>query len=163
MTAPGRGGPDHGQALPSSLRGAALVGLAVIVGIIGLQILDDSGTGTSDASSSSEVTTTTVAGALPAPHETRSDVAIKVYNASDVQNAAQQLSDKLKGLGYTTEDVANLNTTRKGTVVECRTGFEGDGQVIAVFGIGNATTAAFPSDPPEGADNADCIVILGTA
>jgi hypothetical protein len=48
-------------------------------------------------------------------------------------------------------------------VVECRTGFEGDGQVIAVFGIGNATTAAFPSDPPEGADNADCIVILGTA
>ena len=48
MTAPGRGGSGRGdQTIPNSVRGAVLVGLAVIVGIIGLQILDDSGTGSS--------------------------------------------------------------------------------------------------------------------
>ena len=35
--------------------------------------------------------------------------------------------------------------------------------MIAVYGIGNgATSEGFPSSPPEGADNANCIVILGT-
>ncbi len=163
MTAPGRGGPGRGQAVPSAFRGAALVFVAVVVGIIGLQILDDSGGG----SSTSPVpvpTSTTVVGGTPKPHDNRSDVTIKVYNASDVQNAAQALTDKFKGFGYTTLPVSNLNTTRKGTVVECRPGFEGDGATIAAFGIGNgATSDAFPSNPPAGSDGADCIVILGTA
>ena len=52
MTAPGRGAPGRGggQAIPNSVRGAVLVGLAVIVGIIGLQILDDSGADVDHAS-----------------------------------------------------------------------------------------------------------------
>jgi hypothetical protein len=151
------------QAVPSSLRGAALVGLAVIVGIIGLQILDDSGGGSSQASNAPETTvTTTPTGGTAEPHEA-SQVTVKVYNASDVQGAAQQVSDKLKGAGFVTEEVSNLNTTRQGTVVQCREGFEADGKVIAVYGVGNgATDEPFPDDPPEGSDNADCIVILGT-
>ena len=87
-----------------------------------------------------------------------------MYNASNVQGAAQSLSDKFKGFGYTTLPVATASSTRKGTVVQCRPGFEGDGVAIAAFGIGNgATSEAFPSNPPDGADGADCIVILGTA
>jgi hypothetical protein len=149
--------------MPSAFRGAALVFVAVVVGIIGLQILDDSGGGSS-ASSTPEATSTTIAGQAPEPHENRGDVKIKVYNASDVQNAAQALTDKFKGFGYTTLPVANLGTTRKGTVVQCRSGFEGDGAVIAAYGVGNgATSEGFPSEPPEGADDANCIVILGTA
>ena len=160
MTAPGRGGPG-GQALPSSLRGAALVGLAVIVGIIGLQILDDSG-GTS-AGSAPESSTSTTGNPIPPPHAKTSDVRVKVYNATEVQNAAQSISDKLKSLGYTTLDVANYGSTQKGTVVQCRPGFEGDGVVIANYGIANgAVTGQFPSNPPAGAEGADCIVILGT-
>jgi hypothetical protein len=149
--------------VPSSLRGAALVGLAVIVGIIGLQILDDSGGGSSQAATSPDTTVTTApTGTTAKPHDP-SQVTVKVYNASDVQGAAQQVSDKLKGAGFVTEEVANLNTTREGTVVQCREGFEADGTVIAVYGVGNgATTEPFPDDPPDGADNADCIVILGT-
>ncbi len=156
---PGQGGS---QAVPSSLRGAALVGLAVIVGIIGLQILDDSGGGSSQASTSPETTVTTApTGEAAKPHDP-SDVTVKVYNASDVQGAAQQISDKLKGSGFVTEDVANLNTTREGSVVQCRPGFETDGKVIAFSAVGNgATDEPFPDDPPDGADNADCIVILG--
>jgi hypothetical protein len=149
--------------MPSAFRGAALVFVAVVVGIIGLQILDDSGGGSS-ASPTPESTSTTVAGQTPKAHATRSDVTIKVYNASDVQGAAQSLSDKFKGFGYTTLPVATASSTRKGTVVQCRPGFEGDGVAIAVFGIGNgAKSESFPSNPPDGADGADCIVILGTA
>jgi hypothetical protein len=155
-------GPN--PAVPSSLRGAALVGLAVIVGIIGLQILDDSGSGSSSqASTQGETTTTSRPGSTPQKHDP-SQVTVKVYNASDVQGAAQQVSDKLKGAGFDTEDVANLNSTRKGTVVQCRPGFVTDGRIIAIYGVGNgATTAPFPDNPPDGSDNADCIIILGTA
>jgi hypothetical protein len=163
MTAPGRGPSGRNQAMPSAFRGAALVFVAVVVGIIGLQILDDTGGGSS-ASSISEPTSSTAAGQAPKAHENRSDVTIKVYNASDVQGAAQSLTDKFKGFGYATLPVATSSTTRKGTVVQCREGFEGDGVAIAVFGIGNnATSEPFPSDAPDGADDADCIVILGTA
>ena len=160
MTAPGRG--SGGQAFSSSARGAVLVFLAVVVGIIGLQILDDSGTRSSGSSTSSP-TTTTFPGQLPPAHQNTSEVSIKVYNASDVQNAAQQLTDKLKSFNYTMLEPANLSETQKGTVVQCHEGFEGDGVVIANYGIGNGATAtAFPPNPPSGAGDADCIVILGT-
>jgi hypothetical protein len=149
--------------MPSAFRGAALVFVAVVVGIIGLQILDDSGGGSS-ASPAPESTSTTIAGEAPKAHDNRSEVTIKVYNASNVQGAAQSLSDKFKGFGYTTLPVATASSTRKGTVVQCRPGFEGDGVAIAVFGIGNgATSEAFPENAPDGSDDADCVVILGTA
>jgi hypothetical protein len=161
MSLPGRDGP--GQAFPSSLRGAALVGLAVIVGIIGLQILDDSETGTGASSTPQSTTSTTMATQTSKPHTNRGDVKVKVYNASDVQGAGQQLTDKLKGFGYATLPTANFPTTQKGTVVQCRSGFEPDGQVIAVYGIGNgATSGPFPANAPEGSADANCIVILGT-
>jgi hypothetical protein len=160
VTAPGPG--PGGQAFSSSARAAVLVFLAVVVGIIGLQILDDSGTSSSGSASSSP-TTTTFPGQLPHPHQNASDVTVKVYNASDVQNAAQQLTEKLKSFDYTMLEPANLSETQRGTVVQCREGFEGDGVVIAAYGIGNGATAtAFPPNPPSGSDDADCIVILGT-
>ena len=44
VTAPsGVDGPSRSPGAPERVRGAVLVGLAVILGIIGLQILDDSG------------------------------------------------------------------------------------------------------------------------
>jgi LytR cell envelope-related transcriptional attenuator len=167
MTAPGRGGPGRGgPAIPNSVRGAVLVGLAVIVGIIGLQILDDSGTGSSitiGTSGTSAPTSTTAVGQQPKPHPP-GQVSIKVYNASDVQGAGQQLTDKLKTFGYNMQPAATLNGTRKGTVVQCRSGYEGDGIVIAGFGIGNgATSGPFPESPPDGSGQANCIVFVGTA
>jgi hypothetical protein len=36
--------------------------------------------------------------------------------------------------------------------------------VLQLYGVGQgATMAAYPSDPPEGASDADCIVVIGTA
>jgi hypothetical protein len=161
MTTPGRG--PGGQAFSSSARGAVLVFLAVVLGIVGLQILDDTGTSSSSTSVSTP-TSTTLPGQLPPAHQNPSDVTVKVYNASDVQNAAQQLTEKLKSFNYTMLEPANLSETQKGTVVQCHEGFEGDGVVIAAYGVGNnATATAFPPNPPGGSEDADCIVILGTA
>jgi len=161
VTSPGRGG-SGGQATPSTLRGAALIGLAVIVGIVGLQILDDSKRGSSASTSGSQVSTTSTTQGGPAPHAP-AQVTVKAYNASDVQNAARSVTDKLKALGYNMLEPANYGSTRKGTAVQCRPGYEGDAKALSVYGVGNgAVVEPFPSDPPPGSDSANCVVIVGT-
>ena len=53
-----------------------------------------------------------------------------------------------------------LDADRVGVVA----GFEKEGSVLALYGVDNgAKTAAYPSDPPEGASDADCIVVIGNA
>lgn len=188
MTAP-RGGPGgpHGQGVPSAVRGAVLVGLAVIAGIVGLQILDDSSPGGSGSSTPVlntaapvDTTATTVASGTGAPATTvaggnttattaaklRSpgNVKVKVYNASGVPGVAQAMTDRLKAAGYNTLEPANLDKTRTGSVVTCRSGFANEGKVIAIYQVkNNATYEAFPNDPPAGSGDADCLVILGKA
>jgi hypothetical protein len=51
-------GPARPPGLAPAARGAALVGLLVIVGIVGLQILDDSGSGSSVTTTTTPVVTT---------------------------------------------------------------------------------------------------------
>jgi hypothetical protein len=139
--------------------------LAVILGIVGLQILDDSGGGSSDA------TVTTVAGVTTAPGASTTtapkvrptnEVRVKVYNASGVQGRAQTLTDTLAAKGYSMQTPANLAKQRQGTVVECVKGFENEGKVLGAFNVpGGAPLVDYPSDPPEGASDADCLVIIG--
>jgi hypothetical protein len=142
-----------------------LIGLAVIAGIVGLQILDDSN-GTSVATPDAEVTTTaalgptsTSAGATARP---ASEVRVRVYNASGVPGQAQAESDKLKALGWDTFEPGDYGSTRNGTAVQCRSGYGPEADVLAVFGVGRgALVERYPSDPPEGAGEVDCLVILG--
>ena len=192
MTAPlgpqpggGQGqGQGHGG-VPSAVRGAVLVGLAVIAGIVGLQVLDDSGPGSGSGTpvldttvtTAAPVTTiggstgtaapTTVAGnttATTTAKKLRSNgqVKVKVYNASDTSGVAQAMTDRLKAAGFNTLAPANLGKTRTGSVVTCRSGFENEGKLLAIYQVKNgATYEAFPNDPPEGSGDADCLVILG--
>jgi hypothetical protein len=141
--------------------------LAVILGIVGLQILDDSGGGKSDATATTTPVTTPAGGGAvttTVPMRENRAVRVKVYNASGVSGRAQSLSQTLHTKDYDMQDPANLDKPRQGTVVECVTGFEREGQVLALYGVGSGATAqAYPSDPPEGASDADCIVVIGTA
>jgi hypothetical protein len=166
VTAPGgfRGGQARSSGIPSAARGAALIGLAVIAGIVGLQILDDSNPGSSDASVSTSTVATTAPGTTAASPTGRpaSQVRVKVYNATGVQGVAQTLTDKLKAAGYNTQTPANLSTKRAGTVVQCRSGFEAEGKALSFLRVPGATAEAFPSNPPDGAGDADCLVIIGT-
>ena len=145
-----------------------MIGLAVILGIVGLQILDDSGPGNDDATISNppgvtvgtepDTATTTIA------LRPNAQVRVKVYNASGVQGTAQTMTDKLKALGYNMQAPANLKDLRAGTVVECIDGFKSEGTLLAGYGVANgATLQPYAKDPPEGASDADCIVIIGTA
>jgi hypothetical protein len=167
VTAPRRGGSGSSPGASGGARAAILVGLAVIIGIVGLQILDDSGGGSSGATVTTVpgVTTTGTDGtATTTPVRETKDVRVKVYNASGVPGRAQTLTDTLGAKHYDMQDPANLADKRQGIVVECVAGFEREGQLLALDGVGGGATAqAYPSDPPDGASDADCLVVIGTA
>ena len=157
MTEPRGGSPARSPGVTGGARGAIVIGLAVILGIVGLQILDDSG------GSSSRATVTTLPGtastSTTAPIRPNNQVRVKVYNASGIQGKAQTLTDTLRTKGYNMQAPANLAKQRQGTVVECVPGFEREGTVLALLG---ATVEKYPSSPPEGASDADCLVIIGS-
>jgi LytR cell envelope-related transcriptional attenuator len=168
VTAPRGDGPARSPGASSGARGAIVIGLAVIVGIVGLQILDDSGGGSSGATGATGATraTVTTAGGTATTVGVRSnnEVRVKVYNASGVQGRAQTLTDQLRANGYNMQAPANLDKQREGTVVECMSGFEREGGVLALYGVGNgAKVVAYPSSPPAGASDADCLVVIGAA
>jgi hypothetical protein len=144
------------------VKGAALIGLAVIVGVVGLQILDDTDSGSSNAAGSSAVTaagavtTTTIAIRPPA------QVRVKVYNASGTLGVAQNATDILKSKGYNTQTPDTIKTKRPGNAVQCRPGFTREANALGTA-VGTGTTVEpFPGSPPAGADTADCLVIIGT-
>jgi hypothetical protein len=164
VTAPRGGGPSRSPGAAGGAKGAVVIGLAVILGIVGLQILDDSDDGSSSATgTTSGVTVTTAPGVTTVPLRANGDVRVKVYNATGVQGKAQTLTDTLKADGYNTQEPQTLDDERQGTVVECVAGFEGEAKVLSLYGVPGSTVAAYPSDPPEGASDADCLVIIGTA
>jgi hypothetical protein len=168
VTAPSAGGgPSRSSGASTGIRGAVIVGLAVILGIVGLQILDDSGPSSGNAavtSTSGSGTSGSGTARTTTPLKTNAQVRVKVFNASGVQGTAQTMSDKLHAKGYNMQPPANLSKERAGTIVQCVDGFQREGTLLAGYGIGNgATIQPYPKDPPEGASDADCIVIIGTA
>ena len=165
MTAPSGGGPSRSSGASTGVRGAVVVGLAVILGIVGLQILDDSGpSGSASVTTSSVPGATSGSSATTTPLHKPAEVRVKVYNASGVQGTAQTMTDKLHAQGYNMQTPANLSDERAGTVVQCIEGFEREGTLLAGYGVGGgATIQPYPKDPPEGASDADCFVVIGTA
>jgi hypothetical protein len=136
--------------------------LAVIAGIVGLQIVDDSNSSSpnvavSDATTAPGAVTTTAA--LRAPNQVR----VKVYNASGVLGVAQTMTDTLQAKGYNMQAPATITKTRAGTAVQCHPGFAKEGAALAAAIANGATVEPYPSSPPDGADTADCLVIIGTA
>jgi hypothetical protein len=166
----------------SATRGAVLVGVAVLIGVVLVQIVNDAGgggggsssTGGSTGATSTTVTTAaggtgpgtttttaavSVKGARPA-----SQVVVQVLNGSGVQGAAGQRSNDLKAKGYQVLPAGNA-TARAGTAVQCKSGYQKEAaalvSVLATLSI-NATIEAYPATPPAGvAAQANCLVVLG--
>ncbi len=81
---------------------------------------------------------------------------------SGLSNAAGTKANELRGLGYAIAGTGNAAQT-VGTTVACTTGFEKEADALAkAVGVG-AAISAYPDPPPSGAENADCIVTLGTS
>ncbi len=151
--------------LRTAARGAVLVGVAVVLGIVLLQVVNDSpggggsaSTGSSSTPSSSTGTTvTTVAGqGRPA-----AQVKVFVQNASGVSGAAATKANVLRGLGYAIVGAGNATVPVTGTVVGCKTGFTKEADTLAkASGVGT-TVGAYPTPPPAAATSADCILTIG--
>src|SRR5262249_55540358 len=132
----GRGGVREGGRVNSAVRGAGLIGLAVILGIVLLQVIDKgpSGSGPSASSRRGTATTTPASGtATSQPGTTkaggsggakaRSEVRVVVYNAGAASGAAANMTNNLRTLGYQLAPATNT-TPRTGKVVACKQGFD---------------------------------------
>jgi hypothetical protein len=167
----GRGGPRQSSGINSAVRGAGLVGLAVILGIVLLQVIDKGPTG-NDGGATTAATTPPSVGIPPAPSEpptsapagnprARAEVRVIVFNAGAASGAAGNMTNKLRGLGYQTSNPGNTNA-RRGTAVQCKQDFDKEAtQLQGDVGAGTtvepfATTPALPDT-----ENVNCVVLLG--
>jgi hypothetical protein len=158
----------------SAARGALLIGVAVIIGIVLLQVIDDgtsgpigdggavSAGGTTDTTGatgddgSSSTTTTTAATPVRPPAE----VAVLVLNGSGRPGAATAQSNALKAQGYQTLTPADA-PERTGNIVYFAAGFDRECTTVAASVDGAPKVEAMPSPPPAGGESASCVVILG--
>jgi len=149
----------------SAARGAGLIGLAVIVGIVLLQIVDDGTSGPANGngggggpatSTPGETTASTPADRPP------SEVRVLVLNAGQAAGAAQNKANQLRTAGYNTLPASNT-LPRVGLAVQCREGFDNEAAALTLAVGEGATVEPFPDEPPAEAENADCLVLLGTA
>ncbi len=156
----------------SAARGAALVALAVIVGIVLLNAIDDGSdgqVGDGGKGSSSTTTTTVVPGpggssstsstTKTAPVAAPAQVTVRVLNGAGVDGVASTLTNTLKAKGYQTLLATNA-PLRKGTVVFAKAGKTGECTTVAAS-VPGAKVAAMPTPIPGGTE-ADCIIVLGS-
>jgi hypothetical protein len=154
-------------------KGAGLIAVAVIIGIVLLQVVDDGTTGPVGDSSdeTSAPTTTTTAGdetttttVVETPARTPDQVRVVVLNTGAPTGSAATLRQQLEAAGYTSQEpVGDWAIDRPGNAVFCRAGLEREAAALAVAVGEGTTTDAFPDPPPAGSENADCIVTIGAA
>jgi LytR cell envelope-related transcriptional attenuator len=159
-SARGRGSSDN--ILRTAARGAALIGLAVVIGIVLLQVVDNGSGGSgvtppTAAGGSSGGTTSTTAADTGRPAQ---QVTVFVQNGSGLANAAATKANELRGLGYAIAGTGNA-AVQQGSTVACASGYDKEGAALSqVIGAGT-TVATFPSTPPADAATANCIVTIG--
>jgi hypothetical protein len=150
------------RVLRTAARGAVLVGAAIVIGIVLLQVVHDSGTpsaGGRTPVSGSTTTTTTTKGTTSSTAATKS-ATVTVLNGSGVSGAATARANDLRGLGYAIKATTNAATTQTGTTVVCKTGDQSVADTIAKH-IGPTTTASTTAAMPATAAGADCAVTVG--
>jgi hypothetical protein len=150
--------------LRTAARGAVLVGVAVVIGIVLLQVIDKGGGGGGGAvptpnngQNGGESSTSTSAGKGRSP----ADVRVLVENGSGLNQAAATLANQLRGQGYAIAGTGNA-PLQTGSTVACRAGFEDEATALAGATGAGTTVIAFPATPPAGSENADCISIKGS-
>jgi len=173
----GGGGDVARGAGYAALLGALLIGVAVVIGIVLLQIGDNNDNGPASAASgkpttttkphATTTTTTTSTGPTsstsPAPRAP-SEVRVIVLNGGAAAGTAGQMTDSLKLKGYTNIGKANDWTghTQTGNSVYCREGFDREGAALAVqVGSGTPLHVPYPTPPPPFSSDFDCVVVVG--
>lgn len=157
----------------SAARGAGLVALAVILGIVLLQVIDDGtsgpiGDGGSSGKGVATSSTTTTGGSsttsttkVGTPARPPAQVEVLVLNGSGKPGVAKTLSNKLQANGYQTLAPADA-PKRQGTVVYAKATYGRECATVATHVDGNPKVEPVPAPPPTASDKANCIVIIGT-
>lgn len=154
----------------AAVKGALLIGLAVIIGVFLLQRIDTGDNGPAKASTTKPTTsttttapksTTTTAPATPA--KTPEQLHIIVLNGGAPAGEAGRSSTSLRQAGYTNQDTANTwgGHSQQGDTVMCKSGLDREAAALAVAVGQGATVQAFPTPPPPYTDNVDCAVVVG--
>jgi hypothetical protein len=170
----GRGEVARGAGYAAFL-GAVLIGVAVIIGIVLLQIGDRDNTGPSaGASPSSKSTTTTTkpksstttstTSGSTTPARSPSQVHLIVLNGGAPSGEAAHTASGLRIHGYTSQDDANTWSGHKqtGNSVYCKAGFEREGAALATLVTGAKLSIPYPSPAPPFTSGTDCVVIVGS-
>lgn len=161
----------------AALLGAVLIGVAVVVGIVLLQIGDRNDNGPASATNTTIPKTTTTT--LPHTGTTvrhnvtssttvqrpPSSVSLIVLNGGAAAGKAGAMSAALKVKGYTNQANATDWGGHKqtGSSVYCRAGLEREGTALAVaVGPNTKLTIPYPaSNVPPDASSHDCVVVVG--
>lgn len=170
---PGGTGPNAGT------RGALLLGIAVILGIVLLQQFDndiDTGGGSVAATSipgDDETTSTTrrvglttvpVAPTTTAPARPKAEVKVLVANGAGIRGLGLATTNALKGVGYTTLTPTDATVSIPKTSIQFAEGYEADAREVAGALTLPPTVVTRLSSPPVAAadlGDAKVIVILG--
>ncbi len=172
----GNGGAARSVGM-DAVKGAVLIGLAVIVGVFLLQHVDSSRAGSvagPTSSSTKPKTTTTVRGTesttttttVPsAPPKPTDQLRVVVLNGSGISGRARDMRTQLLGQRYTNEDPASTwsGHIQTGTTVMCKPGLIRDATALAVA-VGKGTpvpVVTYSTALPSFATSADCVVVVG--
>jgi hypothetical protein len=152
-----------GEELPPSWwtgRRVAIIGVGTVallaLVVFGVIELFPSSGGNANVTATSVTTTAppTTSGRPPA------QVRVLVLNASGVAKAATAKAGALAAAGYPIVGTGNA-PLRRGTVVECKPGFDVEAAALArAVGLGT-TVQPFPTPAPVGSATASCVVVLG--
>jgi len=177
----GGGGDVARGAGYAALLGALLIGVAVVIGIVLLQIGDNNDNGPTSAAGKPTTTTrpvttttrpTTETTAPAQPAKPPSAVSLIVLNGGAASGKAGDMSDALKVKGYTNQpqpanDWTGHNQT--GDSVYCKQGFDREGAALAVAVGAVAGGATVPlhvpygTPPPPFSNSFDCVVVVGAS
>jgi len=172
-------GGRRGSGVNSAVRGAGLVGLAVVLGIVLLQVIDKGPAGSGSTPAGTNSATTPTPTTTPAPTSAaapgssqpattakganvkpRAEVRVLVFNAGAASGAAGNMTNKLRSLGYQLAPPANTNA-RRGTAVQCKQDF--DKEALQLQGdVGAGTTVEpFTNPPLPETESVNCVVLVG--
>jgi LytR cell envelope-related transcriptional attenuator len=161
----------------AAAKGALLIGVAVVIGIVLLQQVDNDtkrpvGAATATTKPKTKPTTTTTsAGATTtttvasAPAKSPAQLRVIVLNGGAASGLAAQMATHLKQVGYTSQPQDANNWTdhrQQGNSVLCKPAFQREAAALSLA-VGQGTTmAAYPSTPPAVIQSeVDCIVVVG--
>ena len=163
----------------AAVRGTGLIAVAVVIGIVLLQLSDNnaqplaaggeavavdedpaSGMTTTTAAPVTTTTVTPAAGAAAEPEAQGKDVTVLVLNGSGRNKQAGPMSERLNAAGYQTLEPGNASL-RDESIVLCRPDHADDaGPLAAATGL-NASTGTLEDDDFPDAGDAGCVVIIG--